>query len=169
MQIVNCTLSDLDSMMELYHQASEYQKANGYNEWKEFDRDLVIREIDEKRQWKIMIDGQIACIFLVAYSDPYLWGERDNPYSIYLHRITTNKAFKGRSMMQLIIDWSKKHIIENGRKFIRMDTWADNKNLIDYYMKYGFESAGIRQLDKDTKGLPKHYSTLSLALLEMKA
>jgi len=169
MEIINCTLTDVDFMLELYRKAAEYQKANGYNQWKEFDRDLIIREIHEKRQWKIMVDGQIACIFMVAYSDPILWGARDNAYSIYLHRITTNQLFKGRNMMQAIINWSKEHCKETGRNYIRMDTWADNKNLTDYYTKCGFTVLDYVKLDKDTKGLPMHYSTLSLVLFELVA
>jgi len=190
MQVLNGSLEDIDTIFTLYRKAIDYQKAHGYNEWKGFERDLIVTEINEKRLWKIIIDGQIACIFSVAYSDPVIWGENaslpseggwieENQYStetippsggrgaIYLHRISTNPAFKGRNMMQVIIDWSKNHIKETGRKYIRMDTWADNKNLADYYVKCGFTIVGSRQLDKDTKGLPKHYSTLSLTLFEI--
>src|SRR5579872_4106650 len=107
MEIVNSTLEDIDTIFELYRGAIEYQKANNYNLWKEFDRDMIIEEIKDKRNWKILIDGQMACVFSVIYSDPLLWGEQDNEFSIYLHRITTNLAFKGRGLMKVIIDWSK--------------------------------------------------------------
>lgn len=173
MEIVNSRLQDTDTIMELYRLATEYQRANGYNLWKGFDPELIATEIKEKRHWKITVGAkdfspvQIACIFSLIYSDPLLWGEQDNEYSIYIHRIATNPAFKGRGMMQLIIDWAKNHALETGRKYIRMDTWADNKNLTDYYVKCGFNVVGYRQLDKDAQGLPKHYSTLSLVLFEI--
>ncbi|MGP8216731.1 MAG: GNAT family N-acetyltransferase [Bacteroidia bacterium] len=167
MKIVNSTEQDTDTIFGLYRLATEYQRANGYNLWKEFDPELIATEIKENRHWKIVMYGQIACIFSVIYSDPLLWGEQDNDYSIYIHRIATNPEFKGKGMMQLIIDWAKSQAKETGRKFIRMDTWADNKNLTGYYVKCGFNIVGYRQLDKDAKGLPKHYSTLSLVLFEI--
>jgi hypothetical protein len=169
MQIINSNLEDLDNIFELYRGAIAYQKAKGYNLWNEFDRKLITEEIKDKRNWKIVIDGQIACMFSVVYSDPLLWAEQDNDFSIYLHRITTNKVFKGRSLMKVIVEWAKQHCKETGRKFIRMDTWADNKNLTDYYIGIGFKVIGYRHLDKDAKGLPSHYSTLSLVLFEMRA
>ena len=167
MEILNSTPRDTETIFELYKLATEYQRANGYNEWKEFAPELIAAEISEKRHWKIVIDNSIACIFSVFYNDPLLWGELDNEYSIYIHRIATNPLFKGKGMTHLIIDWAKTHAGETGRKFIRMDTWADNKNLTEYYIKCGFNIVGYRQLDKEAKGLPMHYSTLSLVLFEI--
>ncbi|HWY97918.1 MAG TPA: GNAT family N-acetyltransferase [Bacteroidia bacterium] len=169
MKIINSTTQDTDTIFELYKLAGEYQRANGYNQWKEFDPELIALEIKEKRHWKIVEDGQMACIFSIFYNDPLLWGKDDNQFSIYIHRIATNPKFKGKGMTRLIIDWAKAHAKETGRKYIRMDTWADNKNLADYYIKCGFNIVGYRQIDKDAKGLPKHYSTLSLVLFEIVA
>ena len=167
MAITNSTPQDIDFIFELYRLASEYQRKNGYNMWKDFEKELIETEIKEKRLWKIVDDGEIACIFSIFYNDPLLWGADDNEFSIYIHRIATNPKFKGRGMTNLIIDWAKAHAKETGRKFIRMDTWADNKNLTDYYTKCGFTVLDYVKLDKDTKGLPMHYSTLSLVLFEM--
>ncbi len=167
MKILNSTPEDTETIFELYQLATEYQRKNGYNLWKEFDRELIATEIEEKRHWKIVEEGEVACIFSIFYNDPLLWGKDDNEFSIYIHRIATNPKFKGRSLTKVIIDWAKAHCKETDRKYIRMDTWADNKNLGDYYIKCGFKIAGHRQLDKDAKGLPKHYSTLSLVLFEI--
>jgi ribosomal protein S18 acetylase RimI-like enzyme len=167
MNITNSTTEDTETIFELYREATEYQKKNGYNEWKEFDRELIATEIAEKRHWKIVEDGDVACVFSIFYNDPLLWGKDDNEFSIYIHRIATNPKFKGRGLTKTIIDWTKAHCRETGRKYIRMDTWADNKNLASYYEKCGFKIAGYKQIDKDAVGLPKHYSTLSLVLFEI--
>jgi hypothetical protein len=41
-----------------------------------------------------------------------------------------------------IIEWAKDFGKENHKKFIRMDTWGENKKLIDYYIKCGFKFRG---------------------------
>jgi len=164
-EIINCAERDIDNMVHLYRGAIEFQKQNGFNEWKEFDRDLVSLEIKQKRQWKIVIDGEIACIFCVAYSDPLLWRELDDSNSIYLHRIATNQKYKGKGFTGVIIEWARKQWPD--ARYIRMDTWAENRALTAYYLKYGFSIAGYCQLDKEAKDLPLHYSSLKLVLLQM--
>lgn len=69
-------------------------------------------------------------------------------------------------MMNLIKKWAAQHALDNDKKFIRMDTWGDNENLKEYYLKCGFVFAGRR-------GSPQPQSfaraLLSLCLFEIEA
>ena len=134
--------------------------------WLPFDRQLVAAEIAEGRQWKIIMDGEIACIFLVAYSDAAIWGEKDAEPSIYLHRIVTNPAFRGNNFVQKIVDWSKDHGKMRGKKYIRLDTWSDNPKLKDLYVQCGFQFLGIA-VPSNPEALPSHYSTITLSFFEL--
>jgi Acetyltransferases len=166
MQILNSTAADIPTLYELYDHAIAYQKEKSLRHWGEFDQSLIEKEIEEKRQWKIVEDGTIACFFMIAYEDPYIWGERNADPSIYIHRIVTNPAFRGRHYIHTIVEWAKDHAAALGKKFIRMDTWGDNEKLNAYYINCGFTPFGIvTQLA--TENLPKHYSGISLSLLEI--
>ncbi|HEY0029347.1 MAG TPA: hypothetical protein VGC65_01215 [Bacteroidia bacterium] len=96
MHIAHSEIADLPDIFKLYDQAITFQKKVSDQHWLPFDPALVKREIEENRQWKIVIGGEIACIFCIAYSDPLIWGDRDKEPSIYLHRIVTNPAFRGK-------------------------------------------------------------------------
>lgn len=128
----------------------------GINLWPEFERDLIEQEIKENRHWKITEGKNIACIFSVVYDDPIIWEEKNKEPSVYLHRITTDPAFKGKGMMQLIIDWAKEHAKQKNLKFIRMDTWGDNESLKKYYLDCGFTYLGKKKLP-EINSLPQHY------------
>jgi hypothetical protein len=65
-----------------------------------------------------------------------------------------------------IIKWAKDYAANNNIKFIRMDTWADNKKLLEYYTGCGFDYVGEVTMEK-TDGLPKHYEGISLSLFEI--
>jgi hypothetical protein len=52
----------------LYAIASAYKKKNVVV-WPDFDRKLVETELVENRQWKLLIDGQIACVWAVTFND----------------------------------------------------------------------------------------------------
>ncbi|WP_378184858.1 hypothetical protein ACE939_08560 [Aquimarina sp. W85] len=56
MNIENSTLYDEKTIFELYGIASAYQKAKKtVVVWPEFDRAMVVNEIRENRQWKLLI------------------------------------------------------------------------------------------------------------------
>lgn len=167
MQIVNSTLADIRFILEMYETAIAYQKARSLRTWQPFDPALVKEEIHEKRQWKIVEDDKIVCIFLTAYEDPFIWGEKDKDPSVYIHRIVTHPEFHGNNYTLKIIEWAKQHAKQKGKQFLRMDTWGDNPKLIDYYTNCGFNYLETLT-PEDTKNLPKHYSCISLALFEIK-
>src|SRR3954464_5867746 len=101
MQIVNSTAGDIKTIFELYDKAIEYQKLVFHKHWKGFDVSLINKEIEEHRLWKIMVDGTVACIFSVAYSDPLIWGKKDSEPALYIHRIVTNPIFRGQGYVKV--------------------------------------------------------------------
>jgi hypothetical protein len=165
MNIVNSTLDDIETIFYLFDSAIEYQKKNGYDLWPQFSRELIESEIKENRHWKVIIGNEIACIFSVVYSDPVIWGERNNDPSVYLHRITINSLFKGKGMIGQIKSWAENHARKNNKKYLRMDTWGNNKSLRTYYEKAGFNYIGQQYL-KQAEGLPAHYGGAVLSLFQ---
>ncbi len=165
--IQHSTQEDIDEIFRFYDMAVEYQKKVFHKHWQGFDRELVEKEIKEKRQWKIIIDDTIACVFAITYSDPFIWKEKDKDPSIYIHRIVTHDKFRGRNFVVEIIKWCKEHAKEKGKKFIRLDTWGDNPKLIDHYQKCGFTFLGIIT-PTPSMDLPKHYDCINLSLFEIK-
>ena len=166
MLITNSTPEDTDTIFKLYDDAVAFQKIVSNKQWQGFERSLVETEIREGRQWKIVIDGQVACIFAITFNDPLIWKEKDADPAIYIHRIVTNPEFRGGAYVSEIVNWAKGYAKSISKKFIRMDTWGDNEKLKEYYVRSGFSYIG-NTLMENTEGLPKHYEGLSLSLFEI--
>jgi ribosomal protein S18 acetylase RimI-like enzyme len=166
MQIQNSTLDDLDVILALYDSAIEHQKKVFTRHWQPFDRQMIEREIQEKRQWKMVIDDQVVCIFAITYNDPIIWKEKDTDPSLYLHRIVTHPAHRGKFFVKDIIAWGLEFGRKQGKQFIRMDTFGDNQKLIDYYVACGFNFLGLTSVGA-ADNLPKHYAGASLSLFEI--
>ncbi|MDB5030881.1 GNAT family N-acetyltransferase [Mucilaginibacter sp.] len=166
MEIKNSTSEDIDEIFKFYKAATDYQKTKSVVHWPEFDRKFIETEIFENRQWKIMIDNQIACIWATTFSDPEIWEEKNKDPSVYIHRIATNQDFKGRNLVGEIVQWAKNYAWVNDKKYIRMDTVGYNTGLIDYYQKCGFDFLGLSKL-KNTKGLPAHYDNATVSLFQI--
>lgn len=165
MRFINSTIADLHTIFHLYDAAIAHQKKVSDQHWLPFDRQMVETEITEGRQWKIMVDDQVACVFVVAYQDPAIWGDRDRDPSVYLHRIVTNPDFRGRNFVGTIVDWAAQHGKALGKKYVRLDTWAENLKLKEVYTRNGFQFLGIAP-PADPSALPSHYSGITLSFFE---
>ena len=167
MEILNSKAEDIDEIFRLYKIASDYMKERYIVYWPEFARSLVETEIKENRQWKMIIDGQIACVWATTFNDAQIWEERDNDPSVYIHRIATNPNFRGQNFVTKIVAWCKDYATENSKNYIRLDTVGENKGLIEHYTKCGFDYLGLLKL-QNTEGLPAHYNNAAVSLFEIK-
>lgn len=168
MKISTSTSDDIPQIFRLYNDAIKYQaKIFPESVWSGFEEDMVRNEVIENRQFKLMIDDNIACVWAVKYSDPQIWEEKDNTDSIYIHRIATNPDFRGNNFVSAIVDWAKVFAKKKHKKFIRMDTCGDNKRLIKHYTKSGFNYLGMKKL-KDYSNLPSHYQEAEVCYFEIK-
>lgn len=165
MQIKNSKPKDIPKIFELYRIATAYMKSKNQVAWPEFAPELIDTEIKEKRQWKILIDGQIACIWVTALDDELIWGAENNTPAVYIHRIATHPDFRGQNLVKKIVDWADNYGHENNLKYIRMDTVGLNEGLIKHYQKFGFDFLGAEKL-KDTTGLPDHYKEGKVCLFQ---
>ncbi len=156
MKIINSTIKDIEVIFGLYDFASAYQQTKGVVVWPKFERSLVETELAENRQWKLLIDDSIACVWATTISDAEIWGERNKDAAVYIHRIATNPDFRGHNFVGIIVEWAKEYAKNNHKDFLRLDTLGNNTKLIEHYTNAGFTFLGIHHLT-NTVALPLHY------------
>jgi GNAT superfamily N-acetyltransferase len=156
MKITNCLVSDSHNILSLYESARDLQTQRNMVVWPFFDKAFIEQEIHEQRQWKIVIDNEIACNWTITFEDKEIWGERDKNDSIFIHRICTNPNLRGNRFMDNIVEWAKEYAKQLGKQFVRLDTLGNNTKLIKHYTSSGFTFLGMFELT-DTATLPKHY------------
>ena len=164
--IQNCSPEDLELILGLYRSAIDYQKERFISHWPEFDREMVIQEILENRQWKMIIDGEVVCIWATTFSDPLIWEAKNLDSAVYIHRITTHPNFRGNGFVKKIVAWATLYAIQQSKRFVRMDTVGENHKLIKHYMGCGFQFLGLSHLS-NTEGLPQHYHNAVVSLFEL--
>ena len=170
MIIMNSTTEDLDVLEQLFDQAIQFQRSQFPGHvWQGMNRALITKEIETGLHWKIVEAGEIACCFSALYTDKQVWDDKDAEPSIYLHRIVTNPAFRGRRYVKVIIAWATEFGKAVGKKYIRLDTGRDNRRLNEYYQECGFVFCGVKQFtDKNDPSVPRHYFGSGLSLYELR-
>ena len=167
MTIKNVTASDIEKIFALYKIAANYQKEKKtVIIWPNFDREMVEIEIAENRQFKLLVNNEVACIWAITFSDEQIWEERNKERALYIHRIAVNPNFRGNNYVDTIVAWSKEFAIEKGIQFIRLDTLGENTKLIEHYKNAGFNFLGLFNL-KNTSNLPEHYKLAPVCLFEI--
>lgn len=167
LEIQNTQLADLQQILELFDHSIAYQESKGYPTWRNYDKDAIRKDIADKNQYKGIIESKVAIVFSVRYADKIIWRELDDGKSVYLHRIVVNPEFKGRKLFGEILNWAILHGRQLGLASIRMDTWAANPTIIEYYKAFGFNFVE-NYTTPDSPELPVHNRNLALTLLEYK-
>lgn len=166
--ITNSIPEDLQPIFQLYAQAQAHQQKIGtVVVWPNFDPAMVRKEISDNHQWKLLIGGQIACVWATTFSDEQIWEERNQDAAVYIHRIATNPDFRGQNFVKQIVDWAKAYAKAQQKEYVRLDTLGNNTRLIEHYTRAGFDFLGMFEM-KDTIGLPTHYHGAPVCLFELK-
>ena len=167
MTIKNVTASDIEKIFAFYKIASNYQREKKtVIVWPDFDREMVINEIAENRQFKLLVNNEVVCIWAITFSDEQIWENSNTDSAVYIHRIAVNPNFRGNNYIVTITNWAKEYALKKEIQFIRLDTLGENKNLITHYKNAGFHFLGLFNL-KNTSNLPDHYKLAPVCLFEI--
>ena len=165
MNIVNTTKNDLDQVLWLFEQAMSLQGKDGYRVWNSIDKTALEEDIGNNLQYKLVDGIDTLCIFSIQNEDPFIWRDKDNGDAVYLHRIVVNPNFKGQRLFEKVLSWTIEYAHDKELKFVRMDTWAENTKIIDYYKSFGFRLVEYYKTGDETE-LPSQNRNLHVALLE---
>ena len=165
MRVELTTAADLPVIRAVYAEGRARQRDQGATVWPEFSDDAILREIEAHQLFCIVDGDEVAGVFSVAYEDRAIWGDRECGAHVYLHRIVRASSYRGRGIVDVVLEWARAHCRALARAGLRMDTWANNQQLIRYYQGFGFHLVGTTRIDADPR-LPAHYHGREFALLE---
>lgn len=166
--IIQATADDLNRIYYLFDEAIKFQKVKNYVGWKNYDKEFIKADVSRGLLFKVVNNNDILGIFCICYTDKLIWRHREQNDALYLHRIVLNRNFQGLKIFDIILSWSRVYAQFHERRFIRMDTWAENEKLINYYKSYGFRFVE-NYTTEDTADLPEQHRNLNVALLEVEA
>jgi len=166
-KIERSTLTDIPSIENLYASAVQFQKQKQAVPWGNIDNTQIAQEINQGRQYKLVVDEEIATVWVYNFSDPEIWQEKNKDNAIYIHRIATNPKFRGQHMVEHVFSFTENYAKEQGFSLMRLDTAGYNSGLIKLYTKNGFNFLGTTRII-DSTHLPSHYEDVDICLFERK-
>lgn len=166
MKIHRSVSSSTGEFRDFWDAALSWQKAVGSELWPAFPAEKISAEILSGLHFSVFLpDDVLAGYFSLVLSDELIWQEKERGDAVYIHRMCVNPVCRGKNLAAAILAWAYGYATGAGRKFVRMDTWGNNRRLVDYYVACGFRHVGNRQLGI-VPGLSPHYNNAYLALFE---
>jgi GNAT superfamily N-acetyltransferase len=86
-------------------------------------------------------------------ADPEFWTDADKPdTALYIHRMAIIRALAGREIGAAMMDWASARAADAGKRWLRLDAWARNVKLHQYYERLGFELVRLLQFEHRGSG-----------------
>lgn len=165
-RIVRSDPAQLAEFRGYWQAAIEFQARHGYPSSPVFPEALLLSEMQGGRHFAgVRADGVCTGFFSLTLTDEPIWGERERGDAVYVHRMCSNPAVRGSALASAVLLWARQHARSLGRNFVRMDTWAANRRLVDYYVACGYRYIGDQPMGHDPR-LSAHYHGIDLALFE---
>ena len=146
---------DISEIMKIVEKAKSYMKENKINQWSENypNEDVFLADLKENRLYVADIDGKVigmAVLVLDGDADyKNINGKRlsDGKYGV-IHRIAVNPDYKSQNVAKNLLDFFENKLKELNYDSIRVDTHKDNKSMLRFIEKNGFQKCGIVYIRK---------------------
>lgn len=155
MIIRHANKTDLIDIMVIIENAKIYMKENKINQWSENypNEDVFLADLKENRLYVADIDGKVigmAVLVLDGDADyKNINGKwlSDGEYGV-IHRIAVNPDYKSQNVAKNLLDFFENKLKELNYDSIRVDTHKDNKSMLRFIEKNGFQKCGIVYIRK---------------------
>ena len=142
-------ISDIDAMMELFHQAQAYFKKSNIDQWQNNypNPEQLKIDINKGNSYVFYEQKVIGTMYFAIEEEPtyaYIegkWKTHDQPYAV-IHRIVIDENLKGRGLAKELLDYAIEHCHQQSIQSLRIDTHDDNLSMQRFLLKNGFESCG---------------------------
>jgi GNAT superfamily N-acetyltransferase len=96
------------------------------------------REGDVYLAWE---GGRVVGTITLQWSDPLFWPGTP-PDAGYVHRLAVAGDAHGRGVGRALLAWAARQALDRGKRYLRLDTVAENPAIRRYYEQAGFEARG---------------------------
>lgn len=140
---------DTERLVELVTEASGWLAGKGLDQWSRPPSvDRIVRAIDNGELW-VVADGAriVATLTVDTRADPEFWQPEDDPANaLYAHRMVVARDRAGQRIGSTLLDFAGRRAVAAGRQWLRLDAWATNPGLQDYYRQQGFNHVRTHHL-----------------------
>lgn len=154
---------DMPAIMEIIHQAQEYFRSQGIDQWQNnYPNEVVIRrDIELGESYVLTEEGQVIGTFMASFRGEPAYEKiydgqwlTDGPYGV-IHRVAVDNRVKGRGYAGEIIRFMERQCLERDNPVgsLRGDTHEQNRSMQRMFLKNGYRLCGTIYLADGSRRL----------------
>ena len=131
---------DWATASEIVMDVVEWLKAKGEPLWTEEQASVEGLKASYKLEESFIAyhdNRPIACMFLQE-SDPLFWPEIQEGSSLFVHKLSVLREFKGKGVAQEMLQWASEYAQRQGKSWLRLDCDGGRQKLRQVYEAFGF-------------------------------
>jgi hypothetical protein len=144
--------ADAELVWALLREAADWLRDRGSDQWSnwttwEGPNGKVTRALAAGATW-LLYDGEhpVGTVTLQREGDPDFWTDEElREPAYYLSKLVICRAYAGRGLGALLLEWSRDRANREGVRWVRFDAWRSNPGLREYYLSQGW--AYVRDVD----------------------
>lgn len=147
--------NDMEQIMEIVENAKSYMKENKINQWSKNypNEDVFLADLKENRLYVAEIKGKVVGMAVLVLDGDEDYKNIDGKWLIdgkygVIHRIAVNPDYKSQNVAKNLLDFFENKLKELNYDSIRVDTHKDNKSMLRFIEKNGFQKCGIVYIRK---------------------
>jgi len=135
-------IGDLAAVTAILCEASAWAEAHHGELWTAADiaAARVRADIERHEFFLARCDGVAAATIRYQLADDEFWPEAAVGDAAYVHRLAVRRAFAGRGIAQIMLDWAAERARSQGLPRLRLDADLSRPRLRAFYERCGFRA-----------------------------
>lgn len=137
---------EVETATSVMREVAAWGREQGYRVWPDewlTKEELITPDAQPENFCIGMIDGEIACAFILQWVDSNFWPNAPKYEAAYLHKFCVRRRFAGMGMTKLVTEAIRAECRKRGIRYIRLDTGLDEKVVRKIYLSAGYKIVDI--------------------------
>jgi GNAT superfamily N-acetyltransferase len=155
MVVLPASGADFEAVVNLLAAARSWQRTMGVDVWQQFDPAQIAADISRGCVYVGKAGDALCATVTLLESDPLVWGP-DGGRALYIHKLASSRDERGRGAGARIIAWVRDMARQRDKRWLRLETWRENRKMRAYYERQGFRHVRDQFFPPDS-ALPADY------------
>ncbi|MCI8567468.1 MAG: GNAT family N-acetyltransferase [Lachnospiraceae bacterium] len=137
---------EIQTAISIMKEVAAWGREMGYRVWPDewlTPEELITSDAQPENFCVGSLDGEIACAFILQWTDSEYWPAAPPYEAAYLHKFCVRRSFAGRGMTKRVVAAIREQCQLRGLRYIRLDTALDEKTVRKIYLNAGFKIVDI--------------------------